>query len=373
MRALRQIAALARGNPLHLRALARDIHERGAIRRRASGEHFLDTTALDALPPLALGPWLAARELASLPEELVALARVCAMLGEELERDEVAAVVEAVEARGGATTPIDVDVGLAELASAGILTGAAPHWAFRTALLHEGIDATTEPASRRALHQAALEYWQARAEAPGAAARIAGHAEEVGDRATAAVAFAVLGERAHGANRALEADQAWNGALRNLDATEAATARALLGRARARYRLQRVREAAVDLAQGVEVARACGDRALELEGLLELATTLDWSEEFERSRELADEAAALYAALVARPGGPTLAPGLDVDVTLARARSLFRAHRLPEAMAGFREVLAHGRPEARTIAGLLLGPCLVDIQALDEAEGCSPS
>ncbi|HEY0990718.1 MAG TPA: protein kinase, partial [Kofleriaceae bacterium] len=64
LRALRQIVAISHGHPLHLVSLAREIHDRGAIRTRPNGEHFLNTTALDALPPVALGPWLAARELA---------------------------------------------------------------------------------------------------------------------------------------------------------------------------------------------------------------------------------------------------------------------------------------------------------------------
>ncbi|MDQ3365612.1 MAG: protein kinase, partial [Myxococcota bacterium] len=89
LRALRQIAAIAHGNPMHLATLAREIHERGAIRTRPNGEHFLDTTALDALPPVALGPWLAARELADLTVELVALARLCAVLGDDIDRDEL--------------------------------------------------------------------------------------------------------------------------------------------------------------------------------------------------------------------------------------------------------------------------------------------
>ena len=162
LRALRQIVAIARGHPLHLVSLVREIHDRGAIRTRANGEPFLDTTALDALPPIALGPWLAARELAGLGAELVALARVCAVLGDEFERGEVASVVELVEQRGGATTTIDVDVGLAELAAAAILVPSGAGWAFRQALLQEGVYATTNEDERRALHQAALELWSAR-------------------------------------------------------------------------------------------------------------------------------------------------------------------------------------------------------------------
>ncbi|HSK03454.1 MAG TPA: AAA family ATPase, partial [Kofleriaceae bacterium] len=163
LRALRQLATIARGNPMHLVTLAREIHARGAITARPNGEHFLDTTALDTLPPLALGPWLAVRELAGLGVELVALARLCAVLGGDISRAELAAVVEAAERAGGATTTIDVDVGLAELEGAGILVRAGDRWTFRQALLQEGVHETTNEDERRALHRAALAYWRDRA------------------------------------------------------------------------------------------------------------------------------------------------------------------------------------------------------------------
>src|SRR5262249_38592996 len=49
LRALRRLASLAHGNPLHVAMLAREIHHRGAIRARPGGTHFLDTSALDEL------------------------------------------------------------------------------------------------------------------------------------------------------------------------------------------------------------------------------------------------------------------------------------------------------------------------------------
>src|SRR6185295_14379233 len=218
LRALRQIVAISHGHPLHLVALAREIHDRGAIRTRPNGEHFLNTTALDALPSVALGPWLAARELAGLGPELVALARMCAVLGDELDRAELAALVELVERRGGATTTIDVDIGLSELAAANILVSSGTQWSFRQALLQEGIYATTNEAERIVLHQAALEIWRRRPLTdPGVAERVARHAEVVGELRVAARAFATLGERAHRAHRPLDAAQAWQGAVRNTD------------------------------------------------------------------------------------------------------------------------------------------------------------
>jgi tetratricopeptide (TPR) repeat protein len=365
LRALRQIVAISHGHPLHLVSLAREIHDRGAIRTRPNGEHFLDTTALDALPPIALGPWLAARELAGHGVELVALARVCAILGDEFERSEVAAVLELVERNGGATTTIDVDIGLAELASATILVASGRGWAFRQALLQEGVYATTNEDERRALHQAALELWCTRDRRdPAVAERVARHAEAVGELRVAARAFATLGERAHQAHRPLEALQAWQGAVRNLDVRDLQRGRALLGRARARYRLQRVRDALADLDEALAIAVGLGDARLEIEALLERATALDWSDDFAGSTATAERAIARHRAV----GIAELEP----EVALAAARIVYRQARFAEAIPLLQDVVALARREDHhetcAIALVLLGPALAEDNQLDRAE-----
>jgi hypothetical protein len=361
LRALRQIAGIARGNPMHLTMLVRELHDRGAIRTRPNGEHFLDTSVLDALPPIALGPWLAARELAQLSVELVGLARVCAVLGDAIERDELRSIVEAVERRGGATTTLDVDVGLRELAAAGVIAPANSAFAFRQALLQEGIYATTNEDERRTIHAAALEYWTGR---PGNAERIARHAEAVGEQATAADAYAQLGAQAEREHRTLDADQLFQGALRNLPARTAHRARALSGRARARAMAQRVADALRDLDEARAIAIEVGDRALELEVMLEQATALDFHEEFARSRALGEEAAARLEA-----------PARALAVRFAAARTLFRGEKFADAEAPLRALLADARAAGDTnivieAAGLLV-PTLAMVGKLDDAEALS--
>ena len=365
LRALRQLVALAHGHPLHLVSLVREIHDRGAIRTRPNGEHFLDTTALDALPPIALGPWLAARELAGHSAELVALARVCAVLGDEFERGEVAALVEQVERTGGASTTIDVDVGLAELGAAGILVASGRGWAFRQPLLHEGLYATTNEHERRALHQAALELWSTRDRRdPGVAERVARHAQAVGELRTAARAFATLGERAHREHRPLEALQAWQGAVRNLDVRDQQRARALLGRARALYRLQRVRNALEDLDSALATARDLQDARLEVEVLLEQATALDWSDDYAGSSAVAELAIARHREARIADMAPAIA--------LARARLAYRQAGLAQAIPLFEAVVALARREAdaetETIALVMLGAMFAEAKQFDRAE-----
>ena len=369
LRALRQIAAIARGNPLHLVWLVREIHDRGAIRPRPNGEHFLDTTALDTLPPIALGPWLAARELASHGAPLIALARVCAILGDGFERAELAAVVERVERAGGATTTIDVDIGLVELTAANILVPAGTGWAFRQALLQEGIYATTDEDERRVLHQAALELWRARnLRDPAVAERVARHAEAVGELRVAARAFATLGEHAHRAHRPLDADQAWQGAVRNLDVRDLERGRALLGRARARYRLQRAREALADLDSALAIAVALGDARFEIEVLLERATAIDWTGDYAGSTAVAERAAERAAQALDAAQRAELAP----EIELARARIIYRQARFGDAIAPLDEVVALARDanhvETETIALLMLGHSLAETRQAARAE-----
>ncbi len=364
MRAVRQLVGLARNNPLHLTMLAREIHERGAIQQRPGGEFFLDTSALNELEPIALGPWIAARELTALAPELVALARVCAVLGDEILRDELNAVVEAVERSGGPTTLIDIDVGLRELTAAGILVETSRGSRFRQALVEEGIQATTGERERRTFHTAALAYWQRMdTEEPTIWDRIARHAEAVEDRRIAANAFAVLGRRAHAEHRALDAEQAWQGALRNLDVRDADRARALLGRACARYRLQRVRDALLDLDSVLELAIELADPVLEIEALLERATALDWLDDYAGSSEAAVRARARMETSDLQQ--------FAVEVRLGEARSLWRAQKFDEAAPLLRSVqrdaAAAERPDTETIATLLLATVLVDLGELDAA------
>jgi tetratricopeptide (TPR) repeat protein len=364
LRALRRLAALAHGNPLHLAVLVREIHERGAVRARPGGTHYLDTTALDELSPAALGPWLAARELAGLSVELVALARLCAVLGGEVARDDLVAIVEAVERRGGATTTIDVDIGLRELVRAGILAASARGYTFASSLVEEGIYATTHEQERLALHRAALEHLGGGADDPARAERVAHHAEAVGDRAMAARAFTALGTLADRQHRVFDADEAWSGVLRNLEYRDEVRARALLGRARARSSSQRWLDALADLREAAEIATAIGNLALEVEIAVEQSTVLDYTEDFDESLATAQRARARL--------GDADQPGLVVDLDLADARALFRSGRFAEAAPLLRRTLASARPlhreQTETVAGLLLGCSLSELRELDEAE-----
>lgn len=371
LHALRNLASIAQGNPLHLCMLAREIHDRGAIRARPGSAHFLDTTALDDLSPAALAPWLAARELASLAPELAALARVCAVLaGDEspVGKDEVAAILESVEQAGGATTTVDVDVGLGELEAAGIIVLSPQGFQFRQALVEEGIYATTDEQQRLAIHNAALTYWIS-ASGTAASEHIARHADILGNAPVAARAFAALGERALVENRVFDADVAWSGAVRHLSAPTIDRVRALLGRGRARYRMQRMKEAVCDLEEAAELSASLKLVRIQVESLLAQATAVDFlagmSGDFARTNALVARARAVYVA--SHESWPDIALELD----LADARSAFRAQQfdtvIPMLRRLWRRAKARHWDESAAGAALMLGCALADRHMLDEA------
>ena len=365
LRALRQLVSLARANPLHLTMLAREIHERGAIRKRAGGEFFLDTSALDGLEPIALGPWLAARELASMGPELVSLARVAAVLGDQVDPEELAAVVDVLERDGIATELYDVDVGMRELLAEGLVETGAQGYMFKSPLVQEGIYATTDETLRTKVHEIARDYWSTRTITDVAVAtRIARHAEAAGPAAMAAEAFRVLGEAADREHRALDADQSWSGAIRTLPARTADRARALLGRARVRYRQQRVRDAVVDLDEALAIAGELRDAHLQIRVVIERATAHDWGDDFEASA--ADVVIAHQLASGLDPEDP-----LVLEIRLGEARALWRAGRFSEAVPPLREVVARARelerPEPEIVASVMLAAALVDLRELAAA------
>ena len=326
-RALRQLAMIAQGNPLHLAMLSRALHDVGAIRDRV-----FDVSAIEQLSPVALGPWLAARELSGLAIELVALARICAVLG-AATREQLVNIVEAVEAAGGATTTIDAGVGLAELEAAGLLVATADGFVFRQNLVEEGIYATTDESERLAIHRAALAV---------GTRDVARHAEAIGDRVTAARAFAALAEPASSISEA-----AWQGALRNLPERDVDRARALLGRAQARAEQQRTRDAIADARDAIELANELGQSELVLDAQFALARILDRHGDFARSAQIAEVA--------------LVRDRTSSRANLAAARILFRSHRTAEAADKLRSL-----DEIEALS--LLAPALVQLRELDEAE-----
>ncbi|WP_437805630.1 protein kinase domain-containing protein [Sorangium sp. So ce1078] len=365
---LDHLRALGRGVPRDLVEVARALRAGGAIRRARGGDGWaLAPDELLSLSAAPLGERLAARALAALPPPLADLLERAAILGDDLSPAELEAALDAP----GAPPPagaLDPGVGLARLARAGVLVAlpsSPPRYAFRHPLLREAVEARIPPARRRALHAAVLRRLLGAPPAAGSRARIARHAAAAGDATAAAEAHAALAEEALARHDVVEAEQRFTAALRLLDGGDAAArGRALAGRGRARYRLQRLGESLADLRAARALAEAAGDRGRAAELLLEEATALDWLEDFPASAAAAARAAELCAGL----GDARL----DARCLLASGRSDCRGQRvddgIPKLERAARGALALGDHEAHVIARLLLVGSLSVAGRLDEAE-----
>ncbi|XXX71990.1 protein kinase [Sorangium sp. So ce134] len=365
---LDRLRALGRGVPRDLVEIARALRAGGAIRRAPGGDGWaLAPDELLSLSAAPLGERLAARALAALPPPLVDLLERAAIVGDDLSPADLEAALDAP----GAPPPagaLDPGVGLARLARAGVLVAlpaSPPRYAFRHPLLREAVEARIPPAHRRALHAAVLRRLLASPPAAGSRARIARHAAAAGDAAAAAAAHAELAEEALARHDVVEAEQRFTAALRLLDGGDAAArGRALAGRGRARYRLQRLEESLVDLRAARALAEAAGDRGRAAELLLEEATALDWLEDFPASAAASARAAELCAGL----GDARL----DARCLLASGRSDCRGQRvdegIPKVEQAARDALALGDHEAHVIARNLLVGSLSVAGRLDEAE-----
>ncbi|WP_437322632.1 protein kinase domain-containing protein [Sorangium sp. So ce381] len=377
---LDRLHALARGVPRDLVEVACALRVGGAIQRARGGEGW--TLAPDELLSLSaapLGERLAARALAALPPPLVDLLERAAILGDDLSPAEIEAALRALDraadappaGAGAGVGALDPGVGLARLARAGVLvalSASPPRYAFRHPLLREAVEARIPPARRRALHAAVLQGLLGAPRAAGARARIARHAAAAGDLAAAAAAHAELADEALARHDVVEAEQRFTAALRLVGLLERddpeARGRALAGRGRARYRLQRFEESLADLRAARALAEAAGDRAHAAELLLEEATALDWLEDFPASAAIAARAAELCAGL----GDARL----DARCLLASGRSDCRDQRvdegIPKLERAARRARAVGDHEAHVIARLVLVASLSMARRLDEAE-----
>ena len=346
--ALAQLADWSGGNPLHLTEAVRALERGGLVRRRAGAEgHYLATELLDGLPSSPVVEWLGIRALAELPAPVAACARLAAVLGPEFARDELERVQEAMERDGELVPAIDVGVGLGELDRAGLVRREenGERCRFRSALLREAIYQQLSPEERARLHRHALAAARGRAEALPHVAR---HAAACGETGEAADAFLALADAAHASHRDLEAEQCYTRVLALVSDGERRM-RALAGRGRIRYRIDRLPQAIEDLAAARALAGERGDARAEADLLLDEATALDWMEAVAASSQRVEEARPLVEA----SGDDKLAVRLSVAI----GRSHWRAGHAALAREVLDETavtaLRVGDDESRIISVLL--------------------
>ncbi|HWM85730.1 MAG TPA: protein kinase, partial [Kofleriaceae bacterium] len=356
---LQRLALLAGGNPGLLSELVRTLKREGAVRPRSDRRsHQVAIDAIERVPATAAGRWEASRALDALPPELAASARVAAAFGPIIDEAELDWVEDALE-REGEGSFFDARVALRALAGSDMIAERGGAWAFTSPLVQDAIYQAMRPEERARIHRHALGYWRGR-EGWRALAGVARHAGLAGERDEALAAALTLAERAAAAHRELEAERWYSEALLQLG-DQAIRMRALVGRGRVRWRLDRGPEALADLSAARALGRELGGARELAAVLLDEAMVLDWCGDVAGSTALAEEA----RALIEQAGDEALAARLLV----ASGRTLWRQGRVAEAL----ELLARAAEraadvETRLIALLLSGCALAWVGRLDDAE-----
>ncbi|HYU16025.1 MAG TPA: hypothetical protein VEL05_08145, partial [Candidatus Acidoferrum sp.] len=357
---LDQLAALAGGNPGLLAELIRALkHEEEGHPRPDRRSHELAMEAIERLPATAAGRWDASIALAGLPDELAAFARAASACGRIIGEGELAWVTRALalEGPGGLA---DARAALRELAARGLVVDrGGDSWAFVSPLVQDAIYRAMPAAERERIHLHALDYWHSR-EGAHAMAAVVRHAGLAGAHAEAAATAVTLAEAAAAAHREFEAERWYSAALLHV-ADPSIRARALAGRGRVRWRLDRGPEALSDLADARVLAHQLGDPARVASILLDEAMVLDWFFDYAASAERVAESRPLVEA----SGDATLCGRLLV----ATGRTHWRQESVSEALAAFAESAT--RPldgESRLIALLLRASALCRAGKLDDAE-----
>lgn len=347
---LDRLAVLAGGNPGRLSELVRALKREGAVRPRSDRRsHQVAVDAIERVPATAAGRWEASRALDALPPELAASARVAAAIGPIIDEAELDWVEDALERRDGEGSFFDARVALRALCSRDLVVergAGSGSWVFASPLVQDAICQAMPAAERVRIHQHALGYWRGRGGGRALAA-VARHAGLAGAHGEAVAAALELAAGAAAAHRELEAERWYSAALLHI-ADQPIRMRALLGRGRVRWRLDRGPEALADLAAARALAGQLG-ADIELAGaLLDEAMVLDWCGDLEASAARVEEARALIDAGGAGP--------LPARLLVASGRTLWRQGHVGEAIDQLSDGAARAVDlETRLIALLLLG------------------
>ena len=232
------------------------------------------------------------REVEALPPQLAGHARLASVLGAGFtvaELEELLQILErARRARRG--LQLDASVGTQRLIDAGVLVRhRSGQLDFRHSLLRDTIyQSLPDAADSKRLHRAAFEHVPApaRCRRAASAAPRAARGRRAASASAAANAYLELAERAHEAHAYLEAEAAFGRALENLPETTSACAGSAAARSRADALSSRAltrTPSRICAARALRAETLDDDSELEVELLLDEATVLDWTRDFEQS------------------------------------------------------------------------------------------
>ena len=368
---LDRLAVWSGRNPYYLTALVEALRHEGLVRKRSRGTGcYVATAVLDRLPASPVGQWLAARELDAMAPDLASCVRTCAVLGPDFFADELAALLEAADHAGTATTPLDGSVAARELEGNGILAALdGERYVFTSVPLQDAVYRMLDRDDAAALHAHVAEFWrQAGARSAGSGERLrrlARHAAACGLWRVAADANLALAEAARAANRYVEADQYYTAAIELLPGdVDPSRLRALAGRGKIRYRMHRNRESLEDLDAARRLADTLEDLSTSADLLLEQATVADWTQDFDLAAARVSQARELLSRVHDA--------SVDIRCRVAEGRVAWRKGRADDAIAclntAWRDAASAGDADSAAIALLVLAPALVTVGRIDEAE-----
>ena len=374
--ALARLAERTQGIPLLLVELVRGLKRDGLVRKSEKmNAWYLATDELDKLPDLPLVQWLASRETESLPPDLLAHARLVAMLGTEFGTEELEGVLEELERVGAPPeTQLDASVGVRRLSESGLLVRhRGGRFGFRHSLLRDSVYQSVAPAQREIIHRAAYEHFKRHDRLPDAQRlpQMAFHAARSGLKEEAGRLYLDLARRTLARHAYLDAELLFRSAIENLpDTDDEAQIAASRGRSLMRFRLGQYDDASKDLTLALARARRVGAKIPQIELLLDQGIVLDWANEWKQSAVISDEAVALS-------GDEILPASVTARLLMARARSFYRAGDLAPAVDLFGQAVAAGEPlgdegyEAYSQSLLMLTFALSSTGKVDEAEAVS--
>ena len=176
------------------------------------------------MPELRLVEWLVQHELGALPTELVAHARLCALLGGDFTLDEVEGVVSELEREDGAADfPLDARHATRRLVELGLLVEQPQEGlSFRNELMRQEVARSLPDQQRWRIHHAALPLLHEgqRRGAQRLLPRLAFHAASAGLHSEAAALYIDLAEAARSRHAYLEAEATYSRALELLPETD---------------------------------------------------------------------------------------------------------------------------------------------------------
>ena len=333
-----RLAGRTGGVPGVIAALARELIRAGLVRRHPGSEvWYLAADELDIVPPAPGVHWFVTRRLAGLGPGLAELARACAVLGPRFGPAEI----EAAAGVAIAGITIDPAIGIAALVAQGLLARDGDAITFASEAEQEALVPSLPSTTRVEIHRAVLAHLLAAAAAAdeNSAAALAYHAARAGEPELALDQLEALAAASRARLAHLETARWLTVALELAgDAATPRRRRLLTERGRARRMLTQYEQAAVDLREAGDLARAEGATGAVVDILVIETACADFTEQLGLAVRAIEEAQAVAP--------PDLAPAIRarlhnwLGVVRARQERLSEARTELEAAIALAEATA---------------------------------